>query len=156
MPDGTPLTPEQQAQAKMAEWMATHSTTTDTPGPFGGLFDIAKDLMAAVGAGQLAIAPDTGAAINKQLTAVQDIAEEIMRGTHQLVDEAPFGGGFAEEISRFNQQLAAGSTNSAKDVMNQFSQELEVLKQAVTASAANYSHTDDGGADNLNTAGGDL
>lgn len=159
MPDGTPPpTPEQQqAQEKMRQWMEAQNQTPATPGPFGGLVEIGatvQSLVAAAGAGQISIAPDVGDAILKQLTSVQDSADKMGREVFQVARRAPLGGGYAEEISKFNEQLAVGGPNSAQEVLTKFSQEIEVLKQAVTASMANYGRTDTGNAGTIGSAGG--
>ncbi|MGQ0838299.1 hypothetical protein [Actinokineospora sp.] len=160
MPDNTPpLTPaQQQAQDKMRHWMEAHDHTPTIPGPFGNFSAIGTtvhNLLAAAAAGQLAIAPDTADAINKQLTAVQDSAELMVQRARRVSRRAPLGGGYAEEISSFNMQLAAGGTNSAEQVLTKFSKDIEVLKQAVAASMANYTDTDTGNAGNIRSAGGD-
>lgn len=158
MPEGTPpLTPaQQQAQEKMRQWMEAQNQTPNT-GPLGGIFQLGatvQSLVAAAGAGQISIAPDVGDAIIKQLTSVQDSAETMVRDTGQVALRAPLGGGYAEQISEFNEQLATGGPNSAKEVLTKFSKEIDVLKQAVAASMANYGRTDTGNAGTIRSAGG--
>ncbi|SDH90703.1 hypothetical protein SAMN05192558_103371 [Actinokineospora alba] len=159
MPEGTPpLTPaQQQAQEKMRQWMEAQNQTPAGSGPLGGIFQIGatvQSLVAAAGAGQISIAPDVGDAIIKQLAAVQDSADVMSRDARRVALRAPLGGGYAEEISRFNEQLASGGGNSAQEVLTKFIKEIDALKQAVTASMANYGRTDSGNAGTIRSAGG--
>ncbi|SDD18076.1 hypothetical protein [Actinokineospora iranica] len=143
MPDGTsPLPPAQeQAQAIMRQWMEAHSR----PSSDGGGFAALGGLSAAAGAGEFTIAPETANAIIDQLRIVQDSAIRMGRDFSQFTWEAPLGGGYAQQVSAFDRQLA----DSAQEKLTTFSAEIDTIIQAVAASMAHYRSADEGNADHF-------
>jgi hypothetical protein len=105
--------------------------------------------------GALKVDPQTGGSTLKFLTEVQNMTAKMLRQTDNVSVRTPLGGGFAEEIGTFNQQLAAGGSNSARELLLKFSEELEQLKRAVAESMKSYAATDSANAGTLAGAGGD-
>lgn len=106
-----------------------------------------------VSTGQFAITPEASEVITKQLTAVQDTVEKLMRGAEGLCWLPALGGGFAQEIGMFNERLAAGEPNSAQEVLTGFRREIETLKEDVASSVRNYQRDDSSGAGTIESAG---
>jgi hypothetical protein len=105
--------------------------------------------------GALKVDPQTGDTTLKFLTEVQNMTAKMLRQTNNAAVRTPLGGGFAQEIGAFNQQLAAGGSNSARDLLLKFSAELEQLKTAVAESMKSYAATESANARTLARAGGD-
>jgi hypothetical protein len=155
VPEPTPE--QQQAQERMADWMAEHQDTTTVPGLPGAMLQVGatvQTLLAAAGAGQIAVAPDIGEAINKQLTEVERLAEKLQRDAQRAAVDPQFGGGYAEQVGRFVQQVAAGGAGSAEEVLTKFRDELGLFREAVARSMQNYRDMDESSADAINNAGG--
>jgi hypothetical protein len=156
MPDGSqqpPVDPAaERAQEQMRQWREQHRD------PDGGAWwtsigATVGDFMAAANAGALAVSPDTGAAIIKQLTDVQDKVNEARSTGVFGVASQRLGGGYATDIAQFNQQVNQDGQNM---VLQKFADELEQLKQAISRSIANYGTTDTAQRRNVDSAGGGL
>ncbi|GLZ42500.1 hypothetical protein [Actinokineospora sp. NBRC 105648] len=160
MPEGTqPSTPiPPRTPADIREWVRAHPHDTESDGPWGSIFGNflqgLEEAAAVAGATGFAISPDIRAAIVTQLTTVKDSVEQMSRATRQMSLDIPLGGGFAHEISRFNQDLAAGGPESAQELLTRFSQHIDELKAAVESNTTAYSHADDEHAGALRAIGG--
>jgi hypothetical protein len=106
--------------------------------------------------GALKVDPQTGDATLKFLDEVRNLTAKMLGQTNNVAIRTPLGGGFAEEIGAFNQQLAAGGSNSARELLLRFSEELEALKTAVAESMKSYVATESANARTMARAGGDL
>jgi hypothetical protein len=115
-----------------------------------------QSLYVAADAGQIAVAPHTGEAVIRQLTKVQDEVAKMRRDVMQAAVDPKFGGGYAEQVSRFVQGVAAGQAGSAEEVLDKYWNELEQLKSAVAKSIGTYQATDAGSAHGITSAGGPL
>lgn len=156
-PPPPPTPAQQQAQEKMRQWMEQHHPGMPIPGPFGGFAELGltiQNLVAAAGAGQFAISPDIGDAINKQLTEVQDQVIDMRQAVLQAAADPRFGGGYAEQVSKFVQSVAAGEAGSAEEVLTRYAHELGQLKDAVAKSVANYHGMDASSVNKMTAAGG--
>jgi hypothetical protein len=154
MPDGSqqpPVDPAaERAQEQMRQWREQHRD------PDGGAWRTSigatvGDFMAAANAGALAVSPDTGAAIIKQLTDVQDRVAEMRSSSTGATTGTRLGGGYAEQVSTFNQQV---NEEGPQLLMAKFADELEQLKAAVAKSVQNYQGSDSAGRRNIDAAGG--
>ena len=117
----------------------------------GRVLDI---LYGAATSGALKVDPQTGETTLKFLNQVQELVDR-MRGDLRRVDtRTPLGGGFAERIGSFNQELATGGDNSVHDQLGRFHHELDLLKQAVVQSMRSYLGTDAAGARLISQTGG--
>jgi hypothetical protein len=154
MPDGSqPLDPDaQRAQEQMREWKEKHHQG-DSGGWLGNIGNTIGDMLAAAEAGAFAVSPDTGAAIIKQLTEVQDQVNEMQASGALMTMGQQLGGGYAKDIATFNVQVTKDGPGA---MLVQFAQELEQLKAAVQRSVANYAATDSGNSTNVNRAGDGL
>jgi hypothetical protein len=156
MPDGDqpPVNnPEaRQASENMQRWKQQHQDPLTSLVPFGGLISGVDALMAAAEAGQFAVSPDTGDAIVKQLTKVQDQVME-MRATGFVSGVGQrLGGGYAEHVAQYNQQVNA---DGGRTVLANFAEELGKLKAAVQRSMGNYGTTDAQSGQSITSAGGE-
>jgi len=156
MPEPTPE--QQKAQEQMRQWMERHNPSIPIPGPFGIPFGqiivTVQNLVAAAGAGQFAVSPDVGEAINKQLTQVRDELEKMRVSVVEAAADPRFGGGYAKQISRFVQGVASGEAGSAAEILAKFQDEVEQLKRAITQSMGNYGTHEAHSTNQLNAAGG--
>jgi hypothetical protein len=155
MPDGSQQPPDPDAQHaadQMRHWKETHRDPNTGGGWFGQIGATVDELFAAAEAGQFAVNPDTGAAIIKQLTQVQDQVRDMkMTGTTINANQR-LGGGYATNIAQFNQQV---NHDGQATVLEKFGNELEQLKAAVQRSMANYGVTDAQSGRKIDSAGGD-
>jgi hypothetical protein len=142
MPDDA----QQQAEDKTRKWMEQNQPTSTTPGifgdPSGQIGDWITNMIAAANAGQFAISPDLGPRINKQLDDVRDQVMQMRRAAQLAATNPRFGGGYAEQMSQFVQQLAAGRSDSAEETLSKFMDQIDKLKVAINASIKNYRATD--------------
>jgi hypothetical protein len=111
-------------------------------------------ILGAAADGALTVDPQTGEATLKFLSDIQDLVDKMALDVKQISVVTPLGGGFGEEIGKFNQALAAGGPNSAQESLTRFSQELTRLREAVTMSMKSYHAVDSGNAHNLSNAAG--
>ncbi|TCO58052.1 hypothetical protein [Actinocrispum wychmicini] len=157
MPDGSqqpPVNPDaQRAAEQMRHWKEQHRDP-NTGGWLGNVVATVDELFAAAEAGQFAVSPDTGEAIIKQLTQVQDQVTEmradgVMAG---YMGAQRLGGGYATNIATFNQQVTEEGPSKA---LVQFAKELEQLKATISRSIANYGASDSANRRQIDTAGGD-
>jgi hypothetical protein len=155
MPDGSqqpPVNPDaQHAEDKMRHWKEQHRDPNAGGGWLGNIAATVDELFAAAEAGQFAVNPDTGAAIIKQLTQVQDQVTEMRASGTFLVGEQQLGGGYAKNIATFNQQVTKDGPGT---MLTKFGQELEQLKSAIQRSMANYGATDSASGRRIDSAGG--
>jgi hypothetical protein len=155
MPDGSqqPVDPAaQRAQEQMRDWKEKQHQD-DGGGWWTNIGNTIGDMMAAAEAGAFAVSPDTGAAIIKQLTAVQDQVTELQRtGAFASFGKLRLGGGYATDIAAFNEQVR----DETGPLLQQFSEELELLKTAVGKSVAKYTGTDSGSQRSIDSSGGGL
>jgi hypothetical protein len=154
MPDGSQQQPEdpaaQRAREQMREWKEQHKDP-NAGGWFGNVISSVDGVLAAAEAGQFAVSPDTGAAIIKQLTDVQEkVAEMKVSGTVGGVGQR-LGGGYATNIAQFNQKV---NEDGMGVILQKFGDELEQLKTAVQRSIANYGGVDSHSRGQIDSAGG--
>jgi hypothetical protein len=156
MPDGSqqPVDPAaQRAQEQMRDWKEQQHQGDPAGGWWDTIGNTIGDMMAAAEAGAFAVSPDTGAAIIKQLTAVQDQVTELQHtGAFASFTKLRLGGGYATDIAAFNRQV----TDETGPLLQQFAEELELLKTAVGKSVAKYTATDAGSQRGIDTSGGGL
>lgn len=114
-----------------------------------------SEVLAAAQAGQVQVDPAAGEAAIAALDRVKELVEEMQRKVHRLDVPMPLGGGYAEEISLFNQRLAVGGPNSAEEVITAHLQELEACKEVVRLSMAAYQEADTEAARLVEDAGAD-
>lgn len=156
MPDGSqqPVDPAaQRAQEQMRAWKEQQHQGDTGGGWLGNIGNTVGDMLAAAEAGAFAVSPDTGAAIIKQLTAVQDQVTELQRtGAFASFGKLRLGGGYATDIAAFNQQVR----DETGPLLQQFAAELESLKTAVNKSVAKYTGTDSASQQSIDTSGGGL
>jgi hypothetical protein len=107
----------------------------------------------AATSGALKVDPKTGEATLKFLNDIQDLVDAMGRQSSAISVQTPLGGGFGEKIGEFNRQLAAGDTSCAQDVLERFSRELELLKNAVSMSMQSYAGMDSDNARVVAAAG---
>ncbi|HEV8556955.1 MAG TPA: hypothetical protein VGR06_11235 [Actinophytocola sp.] len=153
MSDGDPA---QRATDEMADWLDRNRPAPDASGPLGAFGRIgltAANLIDAAGAGAFAMEPDSAQAVMRRLTEVQDEVANMRLMAVQAAVDPKFGGGYAEDVGRFIQGVAAGQAGSAEDVLTKFRDELEQLKEAVARSIRNYQAMDDGSAHRVADAG---
>ena len=155
MPDGSqqpPVDPDaQRAQQQMRDWKEKHRDPNAGGGWFGNVVASVDELFAAAEAGQFTVNPDTGAAIVKQLTQVQDQVNEMKAAGGFGALTQRLGGGYATQIATFNQQV---NRDGESVVLQKFADELEQLKAAVQRSVANYTGTDGASGRRIDSAGG--
>jgi hypothetical protein len=108
----------------------------------------------AATSGALKVDPQTGDATLKFLSDIQDLVDKMQADVGKIATRTPLGGGFGEEVGRFNQRLATGDSNSAQEVLTKFAEELTRLREAVTMSMASYRSMDNVGAHTLSGAAG--
>lgn len=157
MPDGSQQPPDPDAQRaadQMRHWKETHRDPNPGGGWFGQIGATVSELFAAAAAGQFAVNPDTGAAIIKQLTQVQDKVTEMRKDgvLAGYMGGQRLGGGYATNIAKFNQQVTDEGPGKA---LMQFHDEVEQLKAAISTSMANYTGSDSGNRRKIDTAGGE-
>jgi hypothetical protein len=128
----------------MREWNEKHKAG-------GGLLETIGDIFAAAEAGDFAVSQDTGDRIMKQLTEVQDRVAEMRNSGTMVAGRTRLGGGFAEQMSTFNQRV---NEDGGQNVLVKFAEELELLKNAISKSIASYQTSDTDGRQNINRAGG--
>nr|WP_157528631.1 hypothetical protein [Kibdelosporangium sp. MJ126-NF4]CTQ94549.1 hypothetical protein [Kibdelosporangium sp. MJ126-NF4] len=154
MPEGSqqPVDPRSQhASEKMDDWNAQHPDGSG--GWLGGIFNTVNDMMAAANAGAFAISPDVAQEVVKQLTKIQDqVADMKMSGLLGGTDQR-LGGGYATDVAAFNKQVNAEGPGK---LLDQFTEQLAQLKEAVSKSIANYSRSDSGNRQRVDGAGGGL
>jgi hypothetical protein len=98
--------------------------------------------------------PATGDATIRALTDVEDSIELYRRRVNSAgLSGTRLGGGYAEEIDRFNGDWTMGGPGSAMDVLNAYGTELRRLKEAVRKCMATYEHADADGAAKVTEAG---
>jgi hypothetical protein len=155
MPDGSqqpPVDPAaERAQQQMRDWREKHRE--DGGGLWASIGATVGDFVAAAETGAFAVSPDTGAAIIKQLTDVQDRVGEIQRTGMMgaTLGGQRLGGGYATDIATFNQQVMQEGPGT---MLKQFAEELEQLKTAVSKSIGNYASTDGTARRQVDSAGG--
>jgi hypothetical protein len=155
MPDGSqqPVDPAaQRAQEQMRDWKEQQHQG-DGGGWWENVGNTIGDMMAAAEAGAFAVSPDTGAAIIKQLTAVQDQVTDMQMTGSLAAFSQRLGGGYAKDIATFNKQV---TDEGLGVLLTQFSAELDQLKAAVQKSIANYSASDSGNSRRVDQAGDGL
>jgi hypothetical protein len=155
MPDGSqqPVDPAaQRAQEQMRDWKEKQHEG-DGGGWLSNIGNTIGDMMAAAEAGAFAVSPDTGAAIIKQLTDVQDQVNEMQTSGILMTLGQQLGGGYAKDIATFNMQVTKDGPGA---MLVQFAQELDQLKAALQRSIANYTATDSSNSVNVNRAGDGL
>jgi hypothetical protein len=108
-------------------------------GEAGKVLDI---LYGAATSGALKVDPQTGETTLKFLNQVQELVERMQGDLRRVDTRTPLGGGFAERIGSFNQELATGGDNSVHDQLTRFHHELDLLKQAVVQSMRSYLGTE--------------
>lgn len=103
----------------------------------------------------IALDPDLGQALNKQLSEVQDKIDRMERQVRVLSQRTgiPLGGGYAEVIGKFMNQFAAGSDESVDKVLARSRREIEKFKQVIDKAMQNYRDTDQDAAQQLRRAG---
>jgi hypothetical protein len=158
MPDGSQQQPEdpaaQRAREQMREWKEKHQDPNAGGGWFGNVISTVDQLVAAAEAGQFAVNPDTGAAIIKQLTDVQDKIIEMRRtGAFVSTGALRLGGGYATDIATFNKQVTGDEVGK---MLQEFSDEVEKLKTAVSKSIGGYVNADGTSKQQVDTAGDGL
>ena len=109
----------------------------------------------AATSGALKVDPQTGDATLRFLGEVQELTSKMLGQANEVGVRTPLGGGFGDEIGAFNERLATGGSSSAREVLTRFSEELELLKTAVTESMKSYTATESANARSLAKAGGD-
>ena len=153
MPDGSP---GPQAADGMADWLDQNRPVPTDSGPLDALGRAgltAQNLIAAAGAGAIAVSPDTGQAVLKQLDMVQDEARLLIQHVRLAGVDPRLGGGYAEQVSRFLQDAAVGQAGSAEEILTKFNEEIDQLKTAVKQSIDNYHSMDQQGAHDVRQAG---
>jgi hypothetical protein len=133
----------------MRDWKEKHQDPTTSGGWFGNVISTVDGLLAAAEAGQFAVDPDTGAAIVKQLTDVQQSINQMRRSSASSGWTSRLGGGYAEQVSTFNQRV----NEEGPDLLAKFTDEVEQLKSAVSKSVQNYHGSDSGNRQNISNAG---
>ena len=92
------------------------------------------DIVTAANNGTLRVDPATGDATIRALTDIQDEIDQAVLRTSRGSRSSRLGGGYAEEIDRFNSEWTASGEGSADVALRQFQQELLRLKEAVRKS----------------------
>ncbi len=133
----------------MRQWKQQHQDPNSGGGWFGNVISTVDGLVAAAEAGQFAVDPNTGAAIIKQLTDVQDSISDMRMASGRTGLTSQLGGGYAEQVSTFNQQV----NKEGPDLLAKFGAEVEQLKSAVSKSIQNYHGSDTGNRQNISNAG---
>ncbi|ONI78795.1 hypothetical protein ALI144C_28890 [Actinosynnema sp. ALI-1.44] len=154
MPDGSqqPVDPRsQRASEKMDDWNAQHPDGGG--GWLGGIFSTVNDMMAAANAGAFAVSPDVANEVVKQLTKIQDQVAEMRMSGFLGNQQQRLGGGYATDIAAFNGEV---NREGPARMLDQFTEQLVQLKEAVTKSIANYSRSDSGNRQRVDGAGGGL
>lgn len=123
-------------------------------GKAGSALSTLSGLYGAAASGALTVDPSTGETTLKFLNQVQDMVDRMLRLSDEVGVKTPLGGGFGVDVGAFNQRLALGGPNSAKDVLITFRNELDELKDAVLKSMESYRNTDAGNARRVVRAGG--
>jgi hypothetical protein len=104
--------------------------------------------LADLGAGQL----------SGRLVLVHPLAHSILSllllRCQQAAVDPQFGGGYAEQVGKFVQGVAAGQAGSAQEILTKFWDELQLLKEAVAKSTGNYQAMDQSSAGGITSAGG--
>jgi hypothetical protein len=156
MPDGSQQPPDpaaQRAEEQMRDWKEQHREGDGGGGWLGNVIDTVDGMVAAAEAGAFAVSPDTGQAIIKQLTTVQDQVNEMVMAGGQVALGQRLGGGYATQIATFNRQV---TDEGPGKMLAKFAEELEQLKTAVSRSMANYVGTDGGARRQVDQSGGGL
>jgi hypothetical protein len=109
----------------------------------------------AATSGALEVDPETGDATLRFLGEVAELTSTMLSQASEVGVKTPLGGGFGDEIGAFNERLATGGSSSAREVLTKFSEELELLKTAVSESMKSYAATETANARTLARAGGD-
>jgi hypothetical protein len=156
MPDGSQQPPDpaaQRAEEQMRDWKEQHREGDGGGGWLGNVIDTVDGMVAAAEAGAFAVSPDTGQAIIKQLTEVQDQVDKMLRTGGLGAMRQELGGGYAANIATFNRRV---TDDGLSTTLVQFAQELEQLKTAVGRSIGNYASTDGGARTQVDRSGGGL
>lgn len=156
MPDGSQQPPDpdaERAEQQMRDWKEQHHEGDGGGGWLGNIGQTIGDMVAAAEAGAFAVSPDTGQAIIKQLTTVQDQVGEMLMAGGQVALGQQLGGGYATQIATFNRQV---TDEGPGKMLAKFAEELEQLKTAISRSIANYVGTDSGARTQVDQSGGGL
>lgn len=134
-----------------AEAPSKENPASTTVGSIGSAL---SDIEAAANSGALRVDPATGDATIRALAEIEDSIEVYRRRLHRTgTSGSRLGGGYAEEIDRFNNEWTDGGPNSAMDVMTRYVSELRRLKEAVRKSMVTYENSDARGAKLVTDAG---
>ncbi|MQA09650.1 MAG: hypothetical protein GEU98_14070 [Pseudonocardiaceae bacterium] len=95
----------------------------------------------------IAVDPDVGDAVIKQLTEVHDIMSEIAMKARFLGEQVPLGGGYAEIVGKFMAQFGSGGEQSVDAAMKKGQQDITQLIEDVRQAMVNYQQTDASNAD---------
>lgn len=131
---------------------AETQTTSPSSAPGGMAGSSLNDIVAAAGSGNLRVDQATGAATIQAITAVQEQVDTLRR-LASADGGTRLGGGYAERVDRFNREWTVAGPGSAVEVMEQFSDQLHRLREAVRQSMAAYEASDASGARHVRRAG---
>ncbi|MCE7009160.1 hypothetical protein LWC34_41055 [Kibdelosporangium philippinense] len=150
MADGTPQPDPNNPDYKKAYDDAYKIGTQDNKGGLFGIFETIADMAMAAEAGAFAVRPDVAQEVVKQLSRIQDQVIEIRSFSSTFGLRPELGGGYATQVATFNTQV---TNEGPGKLLDNFAQEIEQLKAAVTKSIANYASSDGDNRQRVNRAG---
>lgn len=128
---------------------ATAPTAQATGAAMGRAGSSLDDIVTAANNGTLRVDPATGDATIRALTDIQREIDQAVLRTSRGSRSSRLGGGYAEEIDRFNREWTESGEGSADGALRQFQQELLRLEEAVRKSMATYEAADAAGVRHL-------
>lgn len=132
----------------------TTSPSSAAPAPAGVAGSSLDAIIHAADNGTLRVDPATGDATLAALTAVEEeISRYRRQGTRYGMGGTRLGGGYAEQIDRFNGEWTSSGAGSAFEVMDQYVEQLGRLREAVRKSMATYRATDEASEQGITRAG---
>ena len=127
-------------------------STSPSSAPGGVAGSSLDDIVVAAGSGNLRVDQATGAATIQAITAVQEQVDALRR-LASADGGTRLGGGYAERVDRFNREWTVAGPGSAAEVMEQFSDQLHRLREAVRQSMAGYRASEDSAIRHVSQAG---